>query len=339
MEAMLLSFYESTSTLIILLIGAISLFTLGKGADILVDHAVAVSNHFKIPKAIIGATIVSLGTTLPEASVSVLAAIQGAPDLALGNAIGSIIVDTGLIIGIASQIAPLPIDIKAIKFQSWMQYAVGILVVILSLPLWHKSGVGNISQFMGFGLVIGLVLYLYKSMKNANRSTLQTEELEESEESDRPILDFFFIALGIAIVIISSKVLIPSVEVMAIRAGIPESIIAATLVAFGTSLPELTTAIKSVTKGHSDLAIGNIIGADILNVLFVIGSAAAVTPIGLAVPSDFFIIQLPFMMIILTLFRIFTLNSGSEISKKEGMVLLVAYLIYLAFNYGPAILS
>lgn len=336
MEAILHDYLLSSATFLVLVIGIFSLFTLSKGADILVDHAVAVSDHFRIPKAIIGATIVSLGTTLPEASVSVLAAMNGVPDLALGNAVGSIIVDTGLIIGIASQIKALPIDINAIRFQSWTQYAVGILAVVLALPFWHASGEGSITQVMGFFLVALLIFYLYWSMKRSNTETLQTEEIEHSKNV---ILDFLLIVIGIALVILSSKVLIPSVEVLAIRAGIPQSIIAATLVAFGTSLPELTTAIKSVTKGHSDLAIGNILGADILNVLFVIGAAAAVTPGGLAVPTDFYKIQLPFMMIILTLFRIFTLNSGEEISKMEGMVLLVAYLIYLAFNYGPAIFA
>ncbi|MBS7525866.1 calcium/sodium antiporter [Fusibacter paucivorans] len=335
MEAFLMQIFSNLPTIAVVLVGVISLFSLGKGADLLVDHAVSVSRHFNIPKAIVGATIVSLGTTLPEASVSVLAAVQGVPDLALGNAIGSVIVDTGLIIGIASQIAPLPIDINAIRFQSWTQFAVGILIVIFSLPFWHPGGIGNISQWMGIILIILLVAYLYRSMKQSTSSTYETEEITPSTHVS---LDFLLIIIGIAIVIIASKVLIPSVEVLAIRAGIPESIIAATLVAFGTSLPELTTAIKSVTKGHSDLALGNIMGADILNILFVIGAAAAVTKEGLAVPSNFYSIQLPFLMIILVLFRIFTLNSGEQISRMEGMVLLVCYLIYLAFNYGPALL-
>ena len=131
MELFISNYLAESATFIVVFIGIISLFALGKGADVLVDHAVSVSSHFNIPKAIIGATIISLGTTLPETSVSVLAAIEGIPDLALGNAVGSIIVDTGLIIGLASQIAPLPIDINAIRFQSWVQYAVGILVIVL----------------------------------------------------------------------------------------------------------------------------------------------------------------------------------------------------------------
>jgi len=336
MELIISNYLAEATTFIVVLIGIVSLFTLGKGADVLVDHAVSVSSHFNIPKAIIGATIISLGTTLPETSVSVLAAIEGVPDLALGNAVGSIIVDTGLIIGLASQIAPLPIDMNAIRFQSWVQYAAGILVILLSLPFWHVSGTGNITQWMGYLLIFLLILYLYWSMKHSVSSVTNAEIGENSEHI---VLDFLLIFIGIAMVILASKVLIPSVEILALRAGIPEGIIAATIVAFGTSLPELTTAIKSVKKGHSDLALGNIMGADILNVLFVIGSAAAVTKTGLPIPSDFYVIQLPFMMIILTLFRIFTLNSGNRISRMEGMVLLVCYLIYLAFNYGPALLS
>ncbi|MDK2867637.1 MAG: cation:H+ antiporter [Clostridiales bacterium] len=336
MEAFLMHFLGNMPTIAVILVGVISLFSLGKGADILVDHAVSVSQHFNIPKAIIGATIISLGTTLPEASVSVLAAVQGVPDLALGNAIGSIIVDTGLIVGIVSQISPLPIDINAIRFQSWTQLAVGVLIVVFSLPFWHPGSVGNISQWMGIVMLLMLAAYLYRSMKQSGSTAYQAEEIVTSENI---ILDFVLIVVGIAIVIIASKVLIPSVEVLALRAGIPQSVIAATLVAFGTSLPELTTAIKSVTKGHSDLALGNIMGADILNVLFVVGAAATVTKEGLVVPSNFYSIHLPFLMIILVLFRIFTLNSGDRISRMEGMVLLVCYIIYLAFNYGPALLA
>jgi cation:H+ antiporter len=336
MELIFSNYLAGAATVIVVIIGVISLFALGKGADILVDHAVSVSSHFNIPKAIIGATIISLGTTLPETSVSVLAAIEGIPDLALGNAVGSIIVDTGLIIGLATQIAPLPINMNAIRFQSWVQYGVGVLLIIFSLPFWHASGTGNITQWMGYMLIFLLGMYLYWSMKH---SINIVDESEKNVASDHVVLDFFLIFVGIAVVILASKLLIPSVEILALRAGIPESIIAATIVAFGTSLPELTTAIKSVKKGHSDLAIGNIMGADILNVLFVIGSAAAVTKSGLPIPSDFYMIQLPFMMIILTLFRIFTLNSGNRISRLEGTVLLVCYLIYLAFNYGPTLLA
>ncbi|MBN2793879.1 MAG: calcium/sodium antiporter [Clostridia bacterium] len=338
MEHFISTLLNGLSTPIIIVIGIISLFTLGKGADVLVDQAVALSKKLGISKAVIGATIVSLGTTLPEASVSVLAAINGNPDLALGNAIGSIIVDTGLIIGLAAMISPILIDYKSIKVQSWIQILAGLMIVILSLPMLSH---GIIYQWMGFMMVGMLILYMLWSFKHSqNTKGNDSEENHEvahysgEEVKNRRLLfQMLFLAGGVFLVIMSSKVLIPSVEIVAIRIGIPQSIIAATLVAFGTSLPELTTAIKAVRKGHGDLAVGNIIGADILNVLFVIGAAASFTPSGLKVPESFFSLQYPVMLFVLVVFRFSTLNKDQKISRKEAFVLLSTYMVYLLLNY------
>jgi cation:H+ antiporter len=140
------------------------------------------------------------------------------------------------------------------------------------------------------------------------------------------------LTIGVTAVILSSKVLIPSVEITAIRIGIPQSIIAATLVAFGTSLPELVTAITAVRKGHGELAVGNIMGADILNVLFVIGMSASVTAKGLAVPVEFYTLQIPAMLVILATFRFFATRKGEDISRGEGLVLFGMYAVYLGLN-------
>ena len=334
MDAFLLNFLEPLPLIALFGIIAVSLLTLSKGADVLIDEAVVISTRLRIPKAIIGATIVSLGTTLPEVSVSVMAAINGNPDLALGNAVGSIIVDSGLIMGIAALIAPIAVDYKSIKFQSWIQILSGVLLIVLALPIFSKLDTGVITQPMGFMLVASLAAYLYWSFKNSKNqmNTLVTEVAEEHAK-ENIFKQFLFMAFGVGVVILSSKVLIPAVELTAVRVGIPQSIIAATLVAFGTSLPELTTSVKSVLKGHGDLAVGNIIGADILNVLFVIGLSAAVTPLGLKVPTDFYSLHFPAMMLILVLFRMITLNKSKMISRFSGGLLLGAYLIYLALNY------
>ena len=330
MDQFISSILSPFPTLVLLVVIAASLFTLGKGADILIEEAVSISAKLKIPKAIIGATVVSLGTTLPEVSVSVLAAIKGNADLALGNAVGSIIVDTGLIMGLAAIIAPITVDYKAIKFQSWIQLLSAVLLVILALPIFGSS----ISQPMGFLLVALLIAYLFWSFKNGKNSLGEVvDEQTHVHASEGLFKQFAVMFIGVAIVILSSKVLIPAVEMTALRIGIPQSIIAATLVAFGTSLPELTTSIKSVLKGHGDLAVGNIIGADILNVLFVTGISAAVTSKGLSVPSNFYVLHFPAMLLILTAFRIFTISKDHKISRKEGFFLLFGYLVYLGFNY------
>lgn len=331
MEALLVSLLENTPTLLLFGIIAITLFTLSKGADVLVDEAVSLSLHWRIPKAVIGATVVSLGTTLPEASVSVLAAIQGNPDLALGNAIGSIIVDTGLILGIAALIGFLPIDRLAIKRQGTVQLASGVLLALVCLPIFTGGENGLIPQWMGFVFVGLLATYIFVSINWAKGTQ---EAVEEMAEEKSPVwIQVLKLVFGIATIILSSKILIPSVEITAIRLGIPQSIIAATLVAFGTSLPELVTAITAVRKGHGELAVGNIMGADILNVLFVIGLSASATANGLVVPHEFYLLQIPAMLIILFTFRFFATRGGDSISKSEGAALLGMYLVYLFMNY------
>lgn len=340
MDAYLFELLENLPTLVIVLIIAASLAALGKGADIFVDESVSLSIHWGIPKMVVGATIVSLGTTLPEATVSVFAAFNGNPDLALGNAIGSIIANTGLILGIAALLGNLPIDPLVVKRQGKIKLAVVILLAVVSLPIFNSMG-GRITQWMGILFILLLVIYLYMSFKWAkdDAGTTQEPDLPAIDENDlkeekSPILiQLAKFALGIALVIVSSKVLIPSVEVTATRIGIPQSIIAATLVAFGTSLPELITSITAVRKGHGELAIGNIVGADILNVLFVIGVAAAVTKEGLVVPTSFYQLQIPAMLIIVGLFRIFSLNKQKVLNKKMGLVLCLSYFVYLILSF------
>ncbi len=374
MEAFIHGYLLSFPTLLLVLVIAAMLYTLSKGADILVDEAVSLSLHLGIPKMIIGATIVSLGTTLPEASVSVLAALNGNPDLALGNAIGSIIADTGLIIGIAAIIGSLPVDPIVVKRQGKIQLWSGILLTVVCLPLFSK-GNGNISQWIGWLFISLLIFYIYTSIKWTRSSSLDetavssiadevisiNEDNEETEintaektniftaditneqkvseetllvEEKSPLaMQVFKLIVGITLVIGSSKILIPAVDITAVRIGIPQSIIAATLVAFGTSLPELITAVTAVRKGHGELAIGNIVGADILNVLFVIGGAASVTAGGLNVPLNFYKLQIPTMLIILITFRLFTKGENEEITTKEGLVLLTIYIIYLFLNF------
>lgn len=331
MEALLNSYLQSFPTLVLLLIIAASLYVLGKGADMLVEEAVSLSLHWGVPKMVIGATIVSLGTTVPETAVSVMAAINGNPDLALGNAIGSIIVDTGLILGLAAVIGHLPVDRTTINRQGNIQILSGVLLAVVCLPFLSINGTGNISQLTGVIFLLLLTAYIILSIRWAKKSNETREELHE--EKSPLIVQLLKLAVGIFIIIASSKLLIPSVEITAVRVGIPQSIIAATLVAFGTSLPELVTAITAVRKGHGELAIGNVVGADILNVLFVTGSAAAVTRGGLDVPSDFYNLQIPAMLIILVVFRFFASSRENRISKKEGFILLALYMVYLVLNY------
>jgi len=333
LEKLLHDLFIQWPTIALFIAIAFSLLLLSKGADILVDEAVSLSIRWGIPKMIIGATIVSLGTTLPEATVSVMAAVKGNPDLALGNAIGSIIADTGLIIGISALIGRLPVDKSVVNRQGKIQLFAGFLLAIVALPMFSRTSNGNISQITGGIFLLLLAAYILITIHWSRTAHGAMDQLKE----DGVPLTMVMLKLifGVFLVIVSSQILISSVEITAVRIGIPQGIIAATLVAFGTSLPELITCVTAVRKGHGEIAIGNIVGADILNVLFVIGSSALVTKGGLDVPAVFYRLQIPAMLIILTAFRIFTSKAeeGEEINKTEGMVLFGMYAIYIVLNY------
>ena len=335
MEEIITNFLTSAPIIVPVLALLVSLYTVGKGADILVDNAVSLSLQWGIPKMVLGATLVSLGTTVPEASVSVAAAIQGNPDLSLGNAIGSIIVDTGLIIGIAALLGNLPIDKMLVKRQGRLQFVFALLLALVCLPIFSSTGTGKIYQWVGFIFVFLLCCYMYFSFKWAKESALEgsKNEDEEDEKKGSVALQLFLMFLGIAIVVISSKILIPSVAVVATKVGIPQSIIAATIVAFGTSVPELVTAITSVRKGVGELAVGNVVGADILNVLFVLGLSAAVTPQGITVPFYFYYLQIPSMLVILVVFRFCSTRKSGVIGKMGGAILFSSYIVYLILNF------
>ena len=334
MDALLHDFLINSSVAISLLVLVVSLFTLSKGADWLVDSAVALSLKWGMPKMVIGATIVSLGTTLPEASVSTLAAIKGNADLALGNAIGSIIADTALIIGLAAMLGTVPVDKRLIRRQGTIQFSAALLLTLVSLPFFSPGREGKIYQWMGWIFVVLLACYMYISFRWAKESIEggEQEPVEEKKQKQLWLL-LAWLAAGIAVVVLSSKVLIPAVEVSAIKIGIPQSIIAATLVAFGTSVPELVTAITAVRKGHGELAAGNIIGADILNVLFVLGVAAAVTPSGIRVPVEFYYLQFPTMLLVLGIFRFCSTRQRSVITRVQGAFLFIFYVAYVILNF------
>ncbi|MBH1939935.1 sodium:calcium antiporter [Mobilitalea sibirica] len=340
MDAFIYNYLISFPIIVLLLVIAVMLFTLSKGSDVLVDQAVSLSLHWGVSKMIIGATIVSLGTTLPETTISVMAAINGNPDLALGNAIGSIIANTGLIIGLASLMGHLPVDKLVYKRQGKIQIWAGLLLAFMCLP-FLSGGRGVISQWVGCLFLVLLAFYVYLSVQWSKASSKVNIAIEKNngtdtllvEEKSPLILQLIKLLFGIILVIGSSKILIPAVEITAIRIGIPQSVIAATLIALGTSLPELVTAITAVKKGHGELAIGNVVGANILNALFVVGSSAAVTRAGLAVPINFYKLQIPTMVVALVFFHIFLGGKKVEITKKEGSTLLAIYLIYLLLNY------
>jgi len=313
------------------------LAVLGKAADWLVGEAVVLSERSGLPKVIIGATVVSLGTTAPELAVSVLAALKGQPGMALGNAVGSVICDTGLILGLACLIKPLKMPRAIVNRQGWLQFAAGWLLVAACWPWGGGSPFevgGNLPQKIGFVFLGLLVGYLVMSVRWAKAAGGVTELEGFEADTAAPmglIIGKLLVAIGV--VVGASHLLIPAIQEAAVRMGVPEGVVAATLVAFGTSLPELVTAITAARKDHGDLAIGNIIGADILNVLFVAGASAALTPDGLAASRDFFRVLLPCMLLVLIVFRVGVTFSGERMKRPFGVALLVAYIVFMVLSF------
>ena len=326
----------------LLLVIAVMLGTLGKGADWLVHEAVILSSRWGLSKAVIGATIVSIGTTTPEAAVSVLSAQQGEPGLALGNAVGSIICDTGLILGLAALIAPLPFDRVLASRLSNVQVGAGILMVAVCLP-WSSpasafSVGGVLPQLAGVVFVILLALYIWQSIRWAGSTPSDAENSEATDSGEAGTFGTLLKLIGaIAIIVISAQILIPAVSIMAERIGVPKHIISATLVAFGTSLPELVTAIAAVRRNHGELVVGNIIGADILNVLFVAGVSASVTPGGLQADGQFFQFLFPAMLFVLIVFRFGIHLSVGSLKRPLGVVLVAAWLFVTILSYALSI--
>ena len=342
MEDFLHQYFQTASLWMIALAILGSFFILAFSADVLVEKTVALSLQWGIPSMIVSATIVSLGTTLPEVSVSVSAALDGDPGLALGNAVGSIITDSSLILGIALLIHPTVIDRTLMKRQGLFQIGSAILLVAASF-IFIKKGVnpfqqgGFLPQGFGFLLVALLVFYILYSIYSSKKSQAAPSAELTVLNKTPSILIFFQLILSVAFVVISSKTLIPALTELAVRIKIPASVIGATLVAFGTSLPELITAITSARKGHTEIAVGNVLGADVLNVLSVTGISLAATRDGFTVGPEFFRIFFPSMLLILIVFQLSAfLSKNKPLGRTVGLIFLTIYSITTALGYISA---
>ena len=321
------AWFVGLSPWILLLTTSVGFAVLVKGADWLVEGAAGIAYRFGLPKVIVGATIVSLGTTSPEAAVSVLAAWHGKPGLALGNAVGSVIFDTGIIFGIGCLMTRLPADPFVLKRQGWVQLGSGALLAALVFGAYAMNGdAAAIGRIVGVALLALLGGYLYISVKWAYQHPFGEPFISPGDSGGRegvlphkanglPVRTLIFLSIvGLCLVLTSSQVVVNSTTEVAKQWGIPQVVISATLIAAGTSLPELVVGISSIRKGHAELLIGNVIGADILNVLFVVGASAAAAPLPIVDPVSnwpevFLFLQIPTLLVVLCLFRIFIARS------------------------------
>ncbi len=328
------------------------------GADRTVDSAVRLARGLGMSTVIIGATVVSLGTTTPEMFTSVTAAFQKQSGLALGNAVGSIICDTGLIFGLGCLLSRLPLNRFVLNRHGWLQLSAGVLLAGICVGIAATTGTigkfgpenagtwNRIPRWIGGVLVVLLVAYMYVSARWARQrpeiaagivaaGIVAAGELPAPTERAGGVGgSLLVLVVGLAVVAGGSNLLIPSVSALAIRYGIPKDFLAVTLVAFSTSLPELATAIASILKGHKELLVGNIVGADILNVLFVVGLSA--TAEELSIPPTFYVLHFPMMLAVLILLRLHVSTSSGTFRRWQGVPMLALYVGYVAALVGFA---
>jgi cation:H+ antiporter len=320
----------------LLLIVAASILVLSKGADWMIDGVVHLAQRTGLPRIVISATIVSLGTTAPEAFVSVMAAFMGNPGLALGNGVGSIIADTGLIFGLACILAKVPIDRFILNRMGWVQVGAATLLVIIAVGLkMGTTAPPSLPRWVGLLFLTLLAVYMFISYHWAIQRGAQSTPMEESESAQAAKKVGHCCVLlggGLVLVIAAARVLIPAASEIATRFGVPEDVIAATMVAFGTSLPELTTAIVAIRRGHPEIVVGNVVGADVLNCLFVIGAAA--TARSLEIPANFYYFHFPTMLIMLFSMRAsIAFNRRNHFRTWQGVWLVGLYCAYVLVQY------
>jgi cation:H+ antiporter len=308
--------------LAVLALGAIGfgLWLLVKGGDVTIDSAVRIAERAGLSKLFIAATIVAFGTSAPELFTSVSANLGGYPGISVGNVIGSNIANVLMVIGISAVIAPVLIDRKEVRVDTWMMVAatiamsVGIWAGIL--PLW--------AAVMMIAAIVAYVVYQYK----ASRISVDDEEEGEAPLPGNP---YVLVAAGIMTLVIGAEILVQGAVAGGYALGVPEAVIGMTVIAFGTSLPELMACVAAARKGQSDMIVGGIVGSNVFNILSVMAISAAVKP--LVIDARFAQLDMPVVLVVTAVFTVFLLFIG-KIGRTSGLVMIASYLLFTAAQYG-----
>ena len=325
--------------LIPVLLFALGLVLLIKGGDWFVDGATGIAERFHVPEIIIGATVVSIGTTLPEVMVSATSALTGHGEIAYGNAIGSIICNTALIAAITVAVRPGPVDTKALKTPVLFFFGSAAIYVI------NAYVTGYFGRPLGILLLAIFVVYLVvtvrQGFKNPVEAAAEEEEAEEIEKkaaSNSMGKDILLLVVGAALVAVGANLLVDNGTLIAQALGVPESVIALTFVALGTSLPELVTAITSLAKGHGALSLGNVIGANIFNLVLVCGASMTLAPFRIPQSSTLFginaslVLDIPLMLFVMAFLTLPALKT-KKLSRYQGIVLLILYAAFCGIQF------
>ena len=310
----------------------VGLVLLIKGGDWFVDGATGIAHRFRIPEILIGATVVSIGTTLPEVMVSAGAALSGHGEIAYGNAIGSIICNTSLIAAITIAIKPALVNRKPLILSVSFFYIAAILYASVAYFT------GNFSRGVGIALLSIFVVYMIVSVIQAKKELSGNKAEEQSENEGSLIKEIIILVVGAAVIAVGADLLVDDGTLIAQMLGVPETVIALTFVALGTSLPELVTAVTSLIKGHGALSLGNIIGANLFNLVLVSGVSTVLSPFPVPNSSQVFginsslAIDIPVMFAVMSLMVIPALIRG-KLSRVQGILLLLIYAAFCVFQF------
>lgn len=305
--------------LLLLVVGFVMLV---KGADLFVDGASKVAERFGIPQLVIGLTIVAMGTSLPEAAVSTSAALKGSAEITIGNVLGSNIMNILLILGITSVISPLAVQMSTIKFEIPM--VIGASALLAFLGLYD----GTVARVDGIILLVGMVCYLLYLLKMTKKEQQTAEDdAEENEKKDSIALLVLFIVVGGLMIVWGSDITVDAASILAAMFGMDERIIGLTIVAFGTSLPELVTSATAAIKGKADIAVGNIVGSNLFNILFVVGIAGTITPV---VYESKFIVDTIVCIATAILLWLCVIRT-KKLQRHGGVILLICYAAYFVY--------
>lgn len=308
--------------ILLLIVGFILLI---KGADILVDGASSLAENFKVPKMVIALTIVAFGTSAPELAVSIQAVIAGNSDIVLGNVVGSNILNILLILGVSSLFAPLGVKSNTVHKEIPLTILVSSLLMVLAFDnLYDGSVVNTISRTDGIVILLFFsvfIYYLFSIMKDRNKN-------EKTKPKYGVLVSLGLLILGLVGIIFGSNFVVDNASAIAKVLGVSDKMISLTVVALGTSLPELVTSVQAARKGENDIAIGNVIGSNIFNIGFVIGIPA--TFIGAINASGFNYIDMLTMIISAVLLFILTIKN-EKIERREGIVMLLVFASYYTY--------
>ena len=328
--------------LVPVLLFIVGLVCLIKGGDWFVDGAAGIAQRFHMPQILVGATVVSIGTTLPEVMVSASSAVSGHGEIAYGNAIGSIICNTALIAAITIAIKPSDVERKSLVMPTFFFF---VAAVFYSAVAYFS---GSFSRLTGILLLMLFVIYMFLTVRQAVKSPGDGEnpagatslaDAPEPEEKEKALwLLIVLLIIGAALIAVGADLLVDNGTLIAAALGVPESVIALTFVALGTSLPELVTAITSLAKGYGALSLGNVIGANLFNLVLVCGVSCTLSPFAVPVGKKLgaypasFVIDIPLMLIVMGILTIPALIRG-KLSRLQGVLLLVLYASFCIFQF------